>query len=73
MHSVPGFDLDTMRANQLICALLFLFALTACGQKGDLYLEKRALEKSVQEGNPTEESTESTRQRENSEREQADK
>lgn len=67
-----------MRANHLICALLFLFVLTACGQKGDLYLEQRALEKSaleqkVQEGSALEETTESTRQLKNTEREQADK
>lgn len=62
-----------MRANQLICAFLFLFVLTACGQKGDLYLEKRALEQRALEESAVEENPGSTGQRENTEREQADK
>ncbi|MBL6689800.1 MAG: lipoprotein [Pseudomonadales bacterium] len=62
-----------MRANRLICALFSLFVLAACGQKGDLYLEQGALEQGALEQKALEDPTESTRQGNNTEREQADK
>ncbi len=57
-----------MRSNCLICALLCMLLLTACGQKGDLYLEKDILDEGPGVTEPVTEATKN-----NSASEQADK
>ncbi|MBO6656448.1 MAG: lipoprotein [Pseudomonadales bacterium] len=58
-----------MRTNRLICAFIAMLLLTACGQKGALYLEETGPEDS----GPDQRAAESNQQREATEREQADK
>ena len=58
-----------MRTNSVICAFIALLMLTACGQKGALYLEETGPEESGVDQRPAE----SNQQREATEREQADK